>query len=667
MVPIHRLAIAALSLSFINSCSQQDPKCETRDHCIVVAGESQCEAGYRWADSLDPEHLRCIADESVDPGDIGDGCSGLPTCSGAGAARCNGSRVQICRSVGSCLVWADERTCETPDTCSTGACQPPDACTGGDCNQPPQAVLSCPASGTELGHAVSLDASGSFDTDGSIVEYVFHFGDDTNTTGTDAVVEHTYTSVGSYLARAVVVDDQGDVAQASCNIIIVTEAVDPCAGVRCSLIPASICADTTTRRLFTSAGTCSAGVCIFPHVDETCAGGCVGGTCIDASCGGSTCVSSQSPECVNADFLRTYPPVGTCNLGACDYAGYDSYCSDGCAGSACAPGSLLHTTVGGSSDTASPVLVLDAQGAPHIAYIDDSDIMVASLLPTGWHIEAVDTQVSDHWSLRVHMSIDAADNLHLAYTERSNANVRYAVGPGGGPFAVEFVETAASVKALAIVVDPEGTPLILLYDRTNEAIKLVRRDAPSSWMATHTLAVVAQKMSAALQLDNALQPVIAYSAYTCCPNSVVDTRVGTPTTGTWTTQTIPGGFVTNLQYHMASGTVYVLTSRNGSMRVSFGVPPAVFVAEGVGLGGFGGPSGALVLDGSDTLHVVYRRFDYPNIYTRTAWRHIDDDVWTYDDPLGGASDPLMSAVVDASGRLHLGVTRDSVRHIRPAD
>jgi len=81
-------------------------------------------------------------------------------------------------------------------------------------NGPPKASISI-ADGNPYGFApltITFDVSGSSDPDGEIVSFTFDFGDGTDPIqGTDLSqqIEHTYTTVGSYLAKITVVDNNG--------------------------------------------------------------------------------------------------------------------------------------------------------------------------------------------------------------------------------------------------------------------------------------------------------------------------------------------------------------------------------------------------------------------------------------------------------------------------
>lgn len=77
-------------------------------------------------------------------------------------------------------------------------------------SDPPVASAAAPKSG-KGGRAVTIDASGSTDPDGSIVSYTFTFGDGTELTSSSPVVTHTWSPARpmTYAWSVVVTDDAG--------------------------------------------------------------------------------------------------------------------------------------------------------------------------------------------------------------------------------------------------------------------------------------------------------------------------------------------------------------------------------------------------------------------------------------------------------------------------
>ena len=72
-----------------------------------------------------------------------------------------------------------------------------------DVHVPPVAFFTY----SPLGEVVTFDASGSSDTDGTIVSYFWDFGD--GNTGSGMTVTHTYTTQGNYTATLTVTDNDG--------------------------------------------------------------------------------------------------------------------------------------------------------------------------------------------------------------------------------------------------------------------------------------------------------------------------------------------------------------------------------------------------------------------------------------------------------------------------
>lgn len=77
-------------------------------------------------------------------------------------------------------------------------------------NQPPVANAGGSKAGT-VGVALSFNGSGSTDPDGTIASYAWVFGD--GTTGTGAIVSHTFDKEGSFLVRLTVTDNLGATSQ----------------------------------------------------------------------------------------------------------------------------------------------------------------------------------------------------------------------------------------------------------------------------------------------------------------------------------------------------------------------------------------------------------------------------------------------------------------------
>jgi PKD repeat protein len=89
-------------------------------------------------------------------------------------------------------------------------------------NQPPVSDPNGPYTGT-VGVAVTFDGSGSSDPDGTIVSYMWDFGD--GSTGSGVSPSHTYAATGTYTVNLTVTDDDGATDTASTAATVGTAAL----------------------------------------------------------------------------------------------------------------------------------------------------------------------------------------------------------------------------------------------------------------------------------------------------------------------------------------------------------------------------------------------------------------------------------------------------------
>jgi len=91
-------------------------------------------------------------------------------------------------------------------------------------NLPTASFTATPTSG-QAALAVSFNASGSSDSDGSIVAYAWSFGDGGSSSGVTA--NHTYNSAGTYTAWLTVTDDDGATNSTTRTIQVSAQVVNP--------------------------------------------------------------------------------------------------------------------------------------------------------------------------------------------------------------------------------------------------------------------------------------------------------------------------------------------------------------------------------------------------------------------------------------------------------
>ena len=94
-------------------------------------------------------------------------------------------------------------------------------------NKPPVANFTYSPENPVVGQAVTFDASGSYDPDGSIVSYEWDFGDGNITNTTEEKIKHSYSESGSYKVTLTVTDDKGATSSTT-KIITVSGAIFDC-------------------------------------------------------------------------------------------------------------------------------------------------------------------------------------------------------------------------------------------------------------------------------------------------------------------------------------------------------------------------------------------------------------------------------------------------------
>jgi PKD repeat protein len=89
---------------------------------------------------------------------------------------------------------------------------------------PPVALFTENATVVKTDEAIHFNASDSYDLDGTIVSYVWDFGDGTIATGVE--VDHAYTEVGDYTVTLTVTDNDGATDSATDMITVEKSEID---------------------------------------------------------------------------------------------------------------------------------------------------------------------------------------------------------------------------------------------------------------------------------------------------------------------------------------------------------------------------------------------------------------------------------------------------------
>jgi PKD repeat protein len=106
------------------------------------------------------------------------------------------------------------------------ACGPqPPPTTTPPANQAPTAVATAAPLSGDAPLEVDFDGSGSTDTDGTVVDHSWDFGD--SATGAGATTSHTYVAAGEYTVTLTVTDDDGATATTTLEVSVAPEPDDP--------------------------------------------------------------------------------------------------------------------------------------------------------------------------------------------------------------------------------------------------------------------------------------------------------------------------------------------------------------------------------------------------------------------------------------------------------
>lgn len=162
-------------------------------------------------------------------------------------------------------------------------------------------------------------------------------------------------------------------------------------------------------------------------------------------------------------------------------------------------------------------MALDANNVPHAAFVKQGEFIVkcASWTGTAWHVNNVADAGSWNASAGSDLSIAIGTNnsLHIAYTESTGLDLKYAQWTGT-KWSTTTVDSTGDVgKNCAIALDSANKPGISYYDRTNGKLKCARWDGSWTLHTIDTMGTYDAEVHTSIAIDSNNNPHIAYAEY----------------------------------------------------------------------------------------------------------------------------------------------------------
>ncbi len=158
---------------------------------------------------------------------------------------------------------------------------------------------------------------------------------------------------------------------------------------------------------------------------------------------------------------------------------------------------------GGSSWQIEPVADMTAvcedanlklnSGKVYIGYCNGSQILLASktIGSPGWSVGQLIAPIGPSPHAKVALQFDGANNLHVVFFDPITKEIKYTVGPAGGPFLgpVTVATLDSNEIRMGLTLDASGFPHVVFYDLTQNTLMHAYKSG-SAWVVPVTIAQV---------------------------------------------------------------------------------------------------------------------------------------------------------------------------------
>lgn len=318
----------------------------------------------------------------------------------------------------------------------------------------------------------------------------------------------------------------------------------------------------------------------------------------------------------------------------------------------------------GSNVGAYTSLALDAQGFPHISYMDQTlqDLKYAYKDHSGWHQQTLDW--NNAVGLCTSLALDRQGYPHITYFDWSNKRLKYIYKDASGwksPIILDGGAATGCYSALAI--DSLGYAHISYYHAASKSLRYAFQDA-NGWQYRSIDGVGNTGIDSSLALDANDTPHISYFAL---PGE--DLRYAALQGAGWVTQTVDATGSVGSNNHLAldeNGRVYIAyrddSNRDLKIAIQNGNGWDIAIVDAFGDTG-GDPSIAVASDGS--AHISYTGDLCPGPCGRLKYAENSRGAWfTQTIPLDGFYYGFNSSIALHADQPHISFADPSVGDLK---
>lgn len=343
-------------------------------------------------------------------------------------------------------------------------------------------------------------------------------------------------------------------------------------------------------------------------------------------------------------------------------------------GGPCSPGTWATETVDSAGDVGSKnSIAIDSTGRLHVAYWDktNGDLRYALRGSSGgWTTTTVDS--TDNVGGALDVAVDAAGDPHIAYLDQTSSDLKHATRVGSGAWSILVIESAGDVGlAPAIAVDGSGTVHVSYVGGASATpygagLRYAYRPVGEAWTvamngggsALHTaLAVDAAGVHIVTEIGVAPSQELGMHSRTS-PGAawVLDNTINTPPPGVASLASDSAGGL-HASFHHATA---------ANLGYAYKPPSGGWTVTTVGTMDRAGGTNSLALDAANGVHLAYTALGFygSDFSLRYAYKPASG-AWTTSTIAADAGDAAALAISPA-GVVHVTFYDNSARDLKHA-